>query len=980
MPVIAGIRLALPFRFAAIGTLVVYGFIRVPDPSAVATEGMVRDAENLAHFEAFVPARAKLEIALRSARRLADPRLTALCLDRIGSALDFEGQVTAGAERHRQALMMARENGDRALTASIISSIGLAHWRQSEYAAAFDWLQQALAIQEQIGDETGRVRTLDFIGRVHFKKAEYQQAKESYLSALAILKIEGDRRWLSITLEDLGDLALEQGFFVEALDAFEQALIARRQMGDGAGESYMLSVIGRGYLHQGAYREALVWFERALALSRQIGDHPGLALALYHMGIAHDELADPARALALYAQALVLKEELGDRRQQAWILRHMGDAHAVLGDLSSALDAHGRALRIWEQIRDPRGIATGLSRAAVIDFELGRYEESAELFRRASALGTSQPAFLPAALAGMAKAYAAAGDEVRALKHGRRAAAMARRSSVDQVRWATIRTLGWIERRLGRREEALLSYLESLAIIETLRGRLIASGDVRAGFLEGKQAVYAETVELLMELGRVDEALEIAERARARAFIDLLSGRDLATKPIDQTAVARIASLEETPSREARPALLANPVSFRKADRGELLRAEPAALSAAWTEPASLVTTSSLTLKQARREARRSGATILEYFSTADRLFIWVLAPDGAIRAASSPISRRELAALVGGVRTAMDTGAAVRNDRGPESSGDAGSDPRPLLRQLHRVLIEPVADFLPENRERLITIVPHGPLFLVSFAALVDGDGKYFVEGHTIAYSPSIGVLRYTGRNRDRAVKSTAPRLLVVGNPGMSDRQPLAPLPGAEREAMAIGALYPPGRVSTLVGSRARERTVRELAPGQTVIHLATHAVVFDDDPMGSYLALTPDSEPGSGARNPLGDGRLTAAEVFGLDLHADLVTLSACNTGLGRVNGEGVIGLSRAFMYAGTASVLVSLWRVADSVATTEMERFYRALIRTGGNKAAALAAAQREVIALLRAGGMRSPSGRALAEHPVLWAPFVLVGEAR
>ena len=702
MPAIARDRLAVPLRLAAIGTLVLCGFIQVPDPTSVAIERMVREAEDLAYFEAFVPARTKLETALRSARRLADPALTALCLDRIGSVLDFEGQTAAGAERHRQALALARENGDRSLAASILSSIGLAHWRQSEYAAALASLQEALASQEQIGDQAGRARTLVFIGRVHFKQAEYGNAKASYLSAVAILKTVRDQRWLSITLEDLGDLALEQGFFMEALDAFEQALAARGEMGDAAGEVYMLSVIGRGYLLQGAYRDALGWFERALALSRQIGDRPNRALALYHMGIAHDELGDPARALTLYAQALVLKEELGDRRQQAWILRHMGDAHAARGDLSSALDAHGRALGIWREIRDPRGMATGLSRSAVIHFELRHYQESAELFRRASELGTSQPAFLATAVSGMGKAHAAAGNKTPALEHGRRAAEIAR-TGPDDVRWTTIRTLGWIERRLGHRDDALVHYRQSLEIIEALRGRVVASANVRADFLEGKQAVYAETVELLMELGRVEEALEIAERARARAFLDLLSGRDLVTKPVDQAALARIASLEGSLRSETHSApLLTNPARFRDFaaddksqvnhgktspaarpgaaafDRAALRRSELAPLSTARREPASLVTTSSLTLEQARREARRSGSTILEYFSTADRLFIWVLAPDGAIRAASSPVSRRELGELVGSVRAAMDAGAAPRNDRTADS-GERGLGSAPF-------------------------------------------------------------------------------------------------------------------------------------------------------------------------------------------------------------------------------------------------------------------------------------------------------------
>jgi CHAT domain-containing protein len=695
----------------------------------------------------------------------------------------------------------------------------------------------------------------------------------------------------------------------------------------------------------------------------------------------------PIEALELYAEALTLKEELGDRRQQAWILLRMGDVHLDERNFPLALQRYRRAIRIWEEIRDPRGVATGLEQAAVAEFKLGRYEESLELFRRAAEiLAASQPAFLASVLAEMGEAYAATGDGVRALEHGRRAAELARRGRNDEVRWATARSLGWIERRLGHRENALISYRESIAIIETLRGRLVASSDVRAGFLEGKQAVYGETVELLIELGRFEEALEVAERSRARAFLDLLSGRDLVTKPADQAALERIASLQEALRREAILAPTAGPATLGDGDRGETLRSELTALTAARPELASLVTTPSLTIRQTRREARRGG-TILEYFSANERLFIWVLAPDGSVRAASSQISRRELSVLVGAVRGSLGADALSRDEaaqrRAPRSSS-AASDLHPLLRRLHRILIKPVSHLLPRDRDDLITIVPHGPLFLISFAALVDGKGQYFVERHTLAYSPSISVLRHTGRNRDRVVGSASPQLLVIGNPVMPKPpgrgQPLAPLPGAEREARTIAGFYPPARVNALTGSRARERTVRELAPGQTIIHLATHAVVFDDEPMSSYLALAPEVGSGSGARDPLGDGLLTVAEVFGLDLHADLVTLSACNTGLGRVSGDGVVGLSRAFIYAGTASVLVSLWGVADAVATKEMERFYRGLIRTAGNKAAAVAAAQREMIAQLRAGTLESPSGRALAEDPLLWAPFVLVGEAR
>jgi CHAT domain-containing protein len=219
----------------------------------------------------------------------------------------------------------------------------------------------------------------------------------------------------------------------------------------------------------------------------------------------------------------------------------------------------------------------------------------------------------------------------------------------------------------------------------------------------------------------------------------------------------------------------------------------------------------------------------------------------------------------------------------------------------------------------------------------------------------------------------------LVVGNPRMPrlpgrDR-PLPSLPGAEIEARSIADLYPRERVATLTGAAAGERAVSELAERSAIFHLATHGVVRDDDPLESLLALSPSDGAGPG-----GDGLWTAREVFGLRLSADLVTLSACDTGLGKVNGDGVIGLSRAFLYAGAPSVLVSLWRVADGVTRFEMERFYRALIGNHGDKAAALRRAQLETIDALRAGGLRADGGRRLEEDPAYWAPFVLVGEAR
>ncbi len=881
-----------------------------PGTAGVPIEAMIRESESLAYFEAFLPARITLEAALRAARTRADRRLEAICLDRIGLVLDFEGRSAAGAEYRRRAQAIAEDIRDQGLAASIQASAGLAHWRQAEYAPALDALRTALTKQEQLGDRPGQARTLVFLGRVHFKKAEYARARETYRRAAAIFLATTDRRWLSIVLEDLGDVALEQGFFVEALEHFERALGARRDDGDMAGEAYMLNVIGRTYLLQAAHREAFAWFERAAMLSRRHDNRPTLALALYHMGIARDGLADPAGALELYAEALALKETLGDRRQQAWILSRMGHAHVRRRDVSLALERYARAIRIWEEIGDPRGLASGLSSTGQLNLDLGRYEASLEAYRRAGELlADGHPAFLAPALSGMGRVYAAAGDGPRALEYGRRAVEIAR-SGPDDVGWSTRRSLAWIERRLGDREAALASYRESLRIIEALRGRTVASPAVRADFLEGKQTVYGETVDLLFELGRIEEAFEVAERSRTRAFLEHLAGRAVATRG------------------------LPGPV----------------------------------TLPEARRQARRTRSAILEYFSARDRLFIWLVGTDGSIAAASAPIPRHELSDIVATLRQAM-----VANDAGA----------RPLLRRLHRILIGPMAHLLPADREALVTIVPHGPLFLISFGALLDDRDTYLVERHTLTYSPSIGVMHYTGTNRDRARLAVTQRTLLVGNPAVSHapggRQTLPRLPGAEHEVRAIAAMYPAEGVSVLTGSKAGERAFRAIASRHTTIHLATHAVVFDDAPLRSYLVLAPEQGGGARAHDLDGDGLLTVAEVFGLELRAELVTLSACDTGLGHVSGDGVAGLSHAFIYAGAASVMVSLWRIADDIATIEMQHFYRDMLRSGGNKAGALATAQREMIAMLRNGTLKA-DGRPLPEAPLFWAAFVLLGEGR
>jgi CHAT domain-containing protein len=257
--------------------------------------------------------------------------------------------------------------------------------------------------------------------------------------------------------------------------------------------------------------------------------------------------------------------------------------------------------------------------------------------------------------------------------------------------------------------------------------------------------------------------------------------------------------------------------------------------------------------------------------------------------------------------------------------------------------------------------------------------NGRYLIEDYAIHYAPAAGVFSYTIQTKKRIADLPLSYVLVAnpsGMPSTLDGKTLPRLPGSEEEVRRISQLLPQRAVTTLRGVSADEPSVRKAMMSAKMIHVATHGIVSESDPLSSYLAL------GRISDSPGGDGRLTAAEVYDLDLHADLVVLSACRTGLGRISGDGVAGLARSFFYAGAASVVSTLWDVADGPASQLVATFYNSLNRTSNeDKVDALRTAQLNLLRSLRTGQLRAetPFGSlVLPEDPVLWAGFVLMGE--
>jgi len=490
-----------------------------------------------------------------------------------------------------------------------------------------------------------------------------------------------------------------------------------------------------------------------------------------------------------------------------------------------------------------------------------------------------------------------------------------------EILWQLLFGRGRIAEAEGKGEAALRFYLQSVEVVEQQR-RSISSETSKIGFVGDKQALYQGVVDLLIRQGQPAKAFEYVERAKSRALVDLLAERqDL--MPQDASSVAQ--ALGQLASLEQRYAYIdaggresARLRSAMASVAGELRQKAP--------ELASLVTVEAPDTAgiQARLGADE---TLLEFYGLGDELYVFT-ATRQAIRAVK--LNGQGLEADVRALREAMHN-----------VDSDAW---RSVSRRLYARLLTPVEDALTRPR---LTIVSHGALHYLPWSALFDGQ-RFLVDKVTLRQLPSASVMQFLAVRKVSAVRD----MLLLGNPDLGDKD--MDLPGAEAEVRAIKALWP--NSTMLMRKAATKNALGKAGQLFKVIHVAAHGEFVTDRPLNSRLLLTPE-----GADN----GQLTAGDLYGLRLNADLVTLSACETGMGKVlSGDDVVGLTRGFLYAGANAIVASLWPVSDDETRFLMTSFYGNLKKMP--KAEALRQAQLET-------RKRSP-------HPFYWSAFQLTGMGR
>jgi CHAT domain-containing protein/Tfp pilus assembly protein PilF len=918
------------------------------------------------------------------------------------------------------ALRLYRQENKPAGEAQALSGLGNCYKNLRDFPRALDYHRQALAVRRKLGDRTAQARSYSNIGLVYREMADYKRALQA-LNEAKSFAADGKEAVVQGAIENnLGLVLSDLGDYVQSNDHLRRAIEIHTASGNVASLADPVANLGGNLQLLGRYREALPWYEKSLEMSVRQKNKKNESTDRGNLALCYLGVGETGRALELFDAAIALAHQVGDAIREAKWRKGKASALLRLGQYDTARSEYSAVIKIFEADRNStEALREALISLGTLDSSLGDYLAAEQSLKRAldaarrakdawransasislgelewrrkqysaairhyqealsGARATGDQARTASALVQLALAYRDQKQLPQAMERAAEALNVAREAGAGLLEMESLYALGEVERLRGNLTVALehyasgetkarasaepelgwrLSYGKGLTLealkrppqaIEAYRAAVILIEGVRsqlreerfrAGYIDDKYQVYVALVRLLLSNRQIAEAFHFAERLRAYRYAEIVRRGPDRRRSTEETELReRIRRLQEElerertapPEQKRQEALSVFSRDLDEAQRAyenlfSKLRAPDPRL-AAFAAPV-------ITTVEEVQAHLGSRTALIEYLVDDSRVHIFVITP-ARLESTTAAIGSRALIPKVDLLRSLM---AKTDSAEWRKPAEDLG------IRLISPVIRQGWLDGI----DRLY-IVPHQILHYVPFAALPYRRGvetRQLVEDYTLAYLPAAGAL-------------VGSHLPAKGGPSLLAMAPArARLQHAAGEAEALRSLFP-GQV--LTGAAASEFTFKQKAGSYTMLHLATHGSFNKLNPLFSALEL----EPGQGE-----DGRLEVHEILDLRLNTALVTLSACETALGTgyfsdvPAGDDFVSLSRAFLDAGSASVLATLWQVDDLSTARLMQDFYRRLAR--GQKAQSLAAAQREL--------------RREYQHPYYWAPFVLVGK--
>ncbi|MBW4502005.1 MAG: CHAT domain-containing protein [Scytonema hyalinum WJT4-NPBG1] len=735
----------------------------------------------------------------------------------------------------------------------------------------------------------------------------------------------------------LGSKHYKSSEFESAIKSWQQAQNLYQQTKDYKSEGKVVGLLANAYYSLGDYVKAIEFLKQSLELAIEHKDLKWEAAALGDIGNTYQLIGNYDQAIKYYEQSLQKAQKIYADPEKWKALAGLGGVYRYLGDYEKSIQYLEQSLDVVQKLQEREGEEIVLGNLGTTYTAKGDVRRGVKYYEQALDIARAiKDRYGEGKILGnLGIAYDFLRNYNKAIELHNQRLTIAREVGDAAGEATSLGNLGQALFKSGDLVAATRTLYDALKVLETLRTKLDDINKVsildkhainKVSILDKHANPYRTLQEVLIAQNQTNAALVVSERGRARAFLELL--------------------LERLSAKLAKTTDELSP-----------------------------------TFNKIQQIAQEQNSTLVEYSIIYDnyeiegknqtqesKLLIWVIHASSEIAFCQvdlKPLWQQQNTSLTNLVIQARVSLGVEQTPQHNEVSYYLTSSQaiRPInkpLRQLHQYLIEPIANLLPSDPNASIIFIPKDHLFLVPFPALQDDQGRFLIEQHTILTSPSIQVLDFTRQQKER-VRANSLNALVVGNPTMpkitSEEKPLMPLPGAEEEAKAIAQLL---STQAIIGAQATKVDIVRQMPKARLIHLATHGLLDDFKQLGvpGAIALAPSADDKNGF--------LTAGEILDMKLNAELVVLSACSSGQGKITGDGVIGLSRCLFTAGVPSVIVSLWVVGDKSTQFLMTEFYQNL-QQGMNKAQAL---RQAMLASLKTRKYRQPQS---------WAAFTLIGEA-
>lgn len=913
----------------------------------------------------------------------------------IGIALLGAGKI-AEAEQHFKKALSECPPEEPVLKSTILRSLASLYDDTGRYDEAIKYVNDAAQILAEKGDEGEYGITLTKLAQFQNDSGRPLEATKTYEKIVKDFDAQIFPDVLAHAEYMQGDNLYERQRITDALQHYSKALNLAR---DNKIDDDLLLKCLIGY---GIVQADLEHFSDAVKLHAEAVDLAGHLNKTERLVDAETQLAgdyliqgNPERALMHLMKALTRCGGLAPK-VRGKVLTGIGRCYAGLGQRSLSAKYYQEAISLYDQLQNYSLKALAMNSLAVLYLDAGEYPMFDEVYGKAKLVydklpprdqakfeyNYAQSKLMRGQYGEAEKIYADAlskvadtGDEglqssllrglgtscyfaskyQDALNYYAKALDLSKDCGSIEIEWDCKLGVGKALKALKKYDDAEPHLKTAVALVEKERSNLTRDS-FKTYNLDLRKDCFQELVDLYVLTQRPYDALEVAERGKARAFLDMLANR----------RDHRIASVEFGAPKERAP-LPQNQIMVAMAGTGDGTRSvqikgkdlddgsiEETAISPVNAAPP--------TIDEIKALVANRKSTTVEFLLANNRIYTWVVHPDGSINMPAPQAVPQDFQERIRDLLTNM-----TKQTKTASEIAQLGTRRQAELRSFYSLLIKPVEQYLPKNKDDVVTIVPHNVLFCIPFAALMNDNGDFLVEQHTLSYAPAIGVLRATQQLNAQHNAGPDHKLLAIGNPITERIAFLGKLPYAEKEVKHIAQLFGDQNVTMQIGEAATKDKFEQLVPNASEIHLATHGLVDEEHPMKSALVLAPTDQD---------DGMLTVRDIITLkNMHARMVVLSACQTGRGKITGDGVVGLSRAFIIAGAPSVLVSQWNVDDIMTEFQMEKFYRYYLK-GEDRAKALRDAQLATIQYMETGQEKSPGS--LRANPRYWAAFQLIGE--